>query len=84
MSDTASRIRAIISDHLNVEGERVTDDAAFESLGADSLDSVELTMALEDEFKMEIGDADAEKYTLPEHKVGDLIGFIKQKTGESA
>ena len=64
MSDTAARVKEIIASELGVEIEKVTDDAHFvDDLGADSLDTVELVMALEEEFETEIPDEDAEKIT---------------------
>ncbi len=68
------RVREIIADRLGVDPEEVTPDASFvEDLGADSLDTVELVMALEEEFGVEIPDEDAEKI----QKVGDAIEYIK-------
>jgi len=70
------RVRAIIAEQLGVKVEEVTDQASFiEDLGADSLDTVELVMALEEEFGIEIPDEDAEKMTT----VGDAIKYIDQK-----
>lgn len=73
----ADRVRAIIAEQLGVKLEEVTDAASFiEDLGADSLDTVELVMALEEEFGIEIPDEDAEKMT----SVGDAIKYIDSKT----
>ena len=73
----ADRVRAIIAEQLGVKVEEVTDAASFiEDLGADSLDTVELVMALEEEFGIEIPDEDAEKMT----SVGDSIKYIDSKT----
>ena len=70
------RVRAIIAEQLGVKIEEVTDTASFiEDLGADSLDTVELVMALEEEFGIEIPDEDAEKMST----VGDAIKYIEQK-----
>ena len=61
MSDTAERVKKIVVEHLNVDAEKVTDTASFiEDLGADSLDTVELVMAFEEEFGIEIPDDAAE------------------------
>ena len=69
------RIRAIIATELGVKPEQITPEAKFiEDLGADSLDTVELVMALEEEFGNEIPDEDAEKLT----SVGDVIRFIEE------
>jgi acyl carrier protein len=73
----ADRVRAIIAEQLGVKVEEVTDAASFiEDLGADSLDTVELVMALEEEFGIEIPDEDAEKMS----SVGEAIKYIDSKT----
>lgn len=70
------RVKAIISEQLGVKKEQVTNDAKFiDDLGADSLDTVELVMALEEEFGIEIPDEDAEKMVT----VGEAIKHIEQK-----
>ena len=72
----SDRVRGIIAEQLGVKLEEVTDGASFiEDLGADSLDTVELVMALEEEFGIEIPDEDAEKMVT----VGDAIKYIEQK-----
>ena len=72
----ADRVRAIIAEQLGVKLEEVTDAASFiEDLGADSLDTVELVMALEEVFGIEIPDEDAEKMA----SVGDAIKYIESK-----
>jgi acyl carrier protein len=64
MSDTAERVKKIVAEHLGVEKEKVVDSASFvDDLGADSLDTVELVMAFEEEFNIEIPDDVAEKIT---------------------
>jgi acyl carrier protein len=73
MSDTAERVKKIVVEHLNVDAEKVTDTASFiEDLGADSLDTVELVMAFEEEFGIEIPDDAAETI----QTFGDAVGFI--------
>ena len=63
MSDTADRVQKIVVEHLGVEGDKVTQEASFiDDLGADSLDTVELVMAFEEEFGVEIPDDAAEKH----------------------
>ena len=70
----ADKVKSIIVEQLGVDEEEVTPDASFvEDLGADSLDTVELVMAFEEEFGIEIPDDAAEKI----QTVGDAIGFIK-------
>jgi len=70
------RVRAIITEQLGVNPDQVTPDAKFiEDLGADSLDTVELVMALEEEFGQEIPDEEAEKL----QSVGDVIKYIEEK-----
>jgi acyl carrier protein len=72
------KIKSIIAEQLGVKLEEVTETASFvDDLGADSLDTVELVMALEEEFKIEIPDEEAEKLAT----VGDAIKFISQKVG---
>ena len=76
----ADRVRAIIAEQLGVKLEEVTDSASFvEDLGADSLDTVELVMALEEEFGIEIPDEDAEKMTC----VGEAIKYIEEKSASA-
>ncbi len=78
MSDIAERVKKIVVDHLGVEADKVTDNAAFiDDLGADSLDTVELVMAFEEEFGIEISDDAAEKIL----KVCDAIEYIKAHQG---
>jgi acyl carrier protein len=73
MSDTAERVKKIVVEHLNVDAEKVTDNASFiEDLGADSLDTVELVMAFEEEFGIEIPDDAAESIVT----VGDAVKYI--------
>ena len=70
------RVKAIITEQLGVNPDQVTPDAKFiEDLGADSLDTVELVMALEEEFGQEILDEEAEKL----QSVGDVIKYIEEK-----
>lgn len=72
-----SKVKEIIVENLGVDAEKVTRDASFvEDLGADSLDTVELVMAFEEEFDIEIPDEDAEKLTT----VGEAITYLENKT----
>ena len=76
----SDRVKAIIAEQLGVKIEEVTDAASFiEDLGADSLDTVELVMALEEEFGIEIADEEAEKMS----SVGDAIKHIETKTASA-
>lgn len=76
MADIAEQVRQIIAEQLMVELDEVTDDASFiEDLGADSLDTVEMIMEIEDEFGIEIPDEDAEKL----QTVGQAIEYVKKK-----
>ena len=73
MSDVAERVKKIVIEHLGVEEAKVTEGANFiDDLGADSLDTVELVMAFEEEFGIEIPDEDAEKIT----RVKEAIEYI--------
>jgi len=70
------KVRDIIVEQLGVTAEQVTPNASFiEDLGADSLDTVELVMAFEEEFGVEVPDEDAEKL----QKVGDVVKYIEEK-----
>ena len=77
MSDISDRVRKIVVEHLGVEADKVTESASFiDDLGADSLDTVELVMAFEEEFDIEIPDDAAEHI----QTVGDAVKFISEKT----
>lgn len=74
MSDVAEKVRQIVVEHLGVDEEKVTDNATFiDDLGADSLDTVELVMAFEEAFGVEIPDDAAEKI----QSVKDAIAYIE-------
>ena len=73
------KVKSIIVDQLGVDEEQVTPDASFvDDLGADSLDQVELVMALEEEFGLEIPDEDAEKITRVKEAVSYIEGHAKK------
>ena len=75
MTDTANRVKKIVAEHLGVEESKVTDNASFiDDLGADSLDTVELVMAFEEEFGCEIPDEAAEKILT----VKDAIDYLNK------
>ena len=74
--DVANKVKKIVADHLGIDNEKVTEEASFiDDLGADSLDTVELVMAFEEEFGSEISDSEAEKILT----VGEAIKFIENK-----
>ena len=78
MSDVAQRVKKIVVEHLGVDEGKVSEGASFiDDLGADSLDTVELVMAFEEEFSVEIPDDAAEKI----QTVGDAIKFIQDNAG---
>ncbi len=75
MSDITERVRKIVVEHLNVEDDKVVEKASFiQDLGADSLDTVELVMAFEEEFNIEIRDEEAESI----NTFGDAVDFINK------
>jgi acyl carrier protein len=79
MSEIEGKIRKVIAQQLSVSEENITPDARFiDDLGADSLDTVELVMALEEEFSVDIPDEEAEKI----HTFQDVINYIKAQTGK--
>ena len=72
------KVKSIIAEQLGIKSEEITPTASFiDDLGADSLDTVELVMALEEEFGIEIPDEDAEKMST----VGDAVKYIEEKAG---
>ena len=76
--DVSSKVKKMVADHLGIDESKVIDEANFiDDLGADSLDTVELVMAFEEEFGSEISDSEAEKILT----VGDAVKFIESKSG---
>jgi len=74
--DISSKVRKIVADHLGIDEVKVLEESSFiDDLGADSLDTVELVMAFEEEFGTEISDNEAEKILT----VGDAVKFIESK-----
>ena len=79
MSEIQDQVKKIVVDHLGIDEAKVVPEAKFiDDLGADSLDTVELVMAFEEEFGSEISDSEAEKILT----VGDAIKFIESKTNQ--
>jgi acyl carrier protein len=80
-NDIEKRVKKIVEEQLSVKEEEVTNEASFvDDLGADSLDTVELVMALEEEFKTEIPDEEAEKITT----VQQAIDYVRSHTSPSS
>ena len=80
MSSIEEQVKAIVAEQLGVKADEVTNNASFvDDLGADSLDTVELVMALEEEFETEIPDEDAEKITT----VQQAIDFVTSRSSDS-
>ena len=78
MSDIAERVKKIVIEHLGVEADKVIEGASFiDDLGADSLDQVELVMAFEEEFNVEIPDDAAESI----QTFGDAVGYLTKAVG---
>ena len=74
--DISSKVKKIVADHVGFDESKVTEESRFiDDLGADTLDTVELVMAFEEEFGSEISDSDAEKILT----VGDAVKFIENK-----
>ena len=81
MAEVGQKVKSIIAEQLGVKIEEVTDSASFvDDLGADSLDTVELVMALEEEFGIEIPDEDAEKMT----SVSEAVRYVEEKASKSS
>ena len=81
MAEVAQKVKSIIAEQLGVKIEEVTETASFvDDLGADSLDTVELVMALEEEFGIEIPDEDAEKMT----NVGEAVRYVEEKAAKTS
>ncbi|MBI4542603.1 MAG: acyl carrier protein [Gemmatimonadetes bacterium] len=80
MAELEARVKNIIAEELGVEKEKLTGEASFmEDLGADSLDTVELVMAFEKEFDLDIPDEEAEKL----RTVGDALKYLRSRMGSS-
>ena len=79
MSDVEQKVKDIIAEELGVEHDKLNEEAAFmDDLGADSLDTVELVMAFEKEFDIDIPDEEAEKL----RTVGDALKYLHEKMGD--
>lgn len=75
MPTTLDRLRAVIAERLGIPQDRVAEDKSFDELGADSLDSIDVMMAVEEEFGIEIGDEEAERV----NTVGELARLVEGK-----
>lgn len=73
--DTLQKIKEIISEQTGTEGEKLTESTTIEDVMADSLDTVEMLMTLEESFDIDIPDTDAEKFS----NIGDLVSYIENK-----
>ena len=81
MSNTAERVKKIIAEQRSVEIDKITPDAKFvDDLGADSLDTVELVMALEEEFEIDIPDEEAEKIVT----FNDVLSYIQANASDAS
>ena len=79
--DVSSKVKKIVADHLGIDEAKVTEESSFiDDLGADSLDTVELVMAFEEEFGCEIPDEVAEKIVT----LSDAVNFVQANSGEAA
>ncbi len=79
MSDTFDKIKRVIAERLSVDESKITEDSSFiDDLGADSLDTVELIMQLEEEFDIQIPDEDAETIST----VGRAVKYVEEKLGK--
>lgn len=75
MTDIENKVKEIVAEHLSVEISKIDSNSSFvDDLGADSLDQVELVMAFEDSFKIEIPDEAAEKIV----RVSDAVNYVKE------
>ena len=72
--DIFEKVRSLISEQLDIDEDKITPETTFEDIDADSLDVVELVMALEEEFDLEIADEEVEKI----QTVGDVVGYIEK------
>jgi acyl carrier protein len=72
--DIFAKVKALISEQLDIDEKQITRETTFEDIDADSLDVVELVMALEEEFNLEIADEEVEKI----QAVGDVVGYIEK------
>ena len=76
-NEISNKVKRIINQHLGIDKEKITENASFvDDLGADSLDTIELVMAVEEEFGFEISDSEAEKITT----VGDVVRFLENQS----
>jgi acyl carrier protein len=74
------KIIALVAEHMGKDKDDLTEESKLQELGGDSLDSVEITIALEEEFGIEIPDAETDPMS-PDHTIGDIITYMVQKLG---
>jgi len=79
MSKFLEQTKRILADHFGVDEAEITAESTFALLGADSLDTVELVMAFEEEFSIEISEEEPEKF----QKVGDILQYLERELGDS-
>ncbi len=80
IKNVEERVRDIVAEQLGIEKEKITNEASFvDDLGADSLDTVELVMALEEEFNTEIPDEEAEKITTIQQAIDYIVEHVKEE-----
>jgi acyl carrier protein len=80
MSTVEERVKKIVAEQLGLKVDDIKNEASFvDDLGADSLDTVELVMALEEEFEIEIPDEEAEKITTIQEAIGHIDAYLKEK-----
>jgi len=80
VKNVEERVKDIVAEQLGIEKEKITSEASFvDDLGADSLDTVELVMALEEEFGTEIPDEDAEKITTIQQAIDYIVEHVKEE-----
>jgi acyl carrier protein len=78
MTDTAARVRSLISEYAGISIQQLADEARFDDIGFDSLDRLELTMALEEEFSIEVADDKIELV----NTIGEAVGLVERELSQ--